>query len=149
MSAKNRQILMWSGAAVGVVAVLVVTYVVLRNRTPPPPPVVAQVEPPATTTTPPPVETPAPPVEDPNKALNEQDLQAARDMITAGNLAGALRDHVQPVLERDPGTVALDMKASRGANAARRRSQWNRKRLSSRNARNRPQGRRYQNTRLA
>ena len=58
MSAKNRQILMWSGAAVGVLAICVVTYVVLRNRTPPPPPVVANLEPPATTTTPPPVRLP-------------------------------------------------------------------------------------------
>jgi len=110
MSAKNRQILMWSGAAVGVLAICVVTYVLLRNKTSPPPQVVAAVEPPATTTTPPPVETPAPPA-DPNKELNEQDLQAARDMIAAGNLAGALRDHVQPVLERDPeNAAALELK---------------------------------------
>ena len=118
MSAKNRQILMWSGAAVGVLAICVVTYVVLRNRTPPPPAVVAAVEPPATTTTPPPVETPPPPVEDPNKALNEQDLQAARDMIAAGNLAGALRDHVQPLLERDPeNAAALELKRTSRRNA--------------------------------
>jgi predicted component of type VI protein secretion system len=121
MSAKNRQILMWSGAAVGVLAICVVTYVVLRNRTPPPPPLVAAVEPVATTTTPPPVETPPPPVEDPNKALNEQDLQAARDMIAAGNYTGAVRDHLQLVLERDPeNTAALDMKRqAEEANAAR------------------------------
>jgi tetratricopeptide (TPR) repeat protein len=95
--------------------------VVLRNRTPPPPPLVAAVEPPATTTTPPPVETPPPPVEDPNKALNEQDLQAARDMIAAGNYTGAVRDHLQLVLERDPeNTAALDMKRqAEEANAAR------------------------------
>jgi hypothetical protein len=121
MSAKNRQILMWSGAAVGVLAICVVTYVVLRNKPSPPPQVVAQVEPPATTTTPPPVETPPPPVEDPNKALNEQDLQAARDMITAGNYTGAIRDHLQLVLERDPeNAAALDMKRqAEEANAAR------------------------------
>jgi hypothetical protein len=112
MSAKNRQILMWSGAVVGVLAICVVTYVVLRNRTPPPLPPQARVEePPATTTAPPPVETPAPPVEDPNKALNEQDLQAARDMIAAGNFAGAVRDHLQLVLERDPeNATALELK---------------------------------------
>ena len=121
MSTKNRQILMWSGAAVGVLAICVVTYVVLRNRTPPPPPLVAAVEPPATTTTPPPVETPPPPVEDPNKALNEQDLQAAREMITAGNYTGAVRDHLQLVLERDPeNAAALEMKRqAEEANAAR------------------------------
>ena len=122
MSAKNRQILMWSGAAVGVLAICVVTYVVLRNKPSPPPQVVAQVEPPATTTTPPPVETPPPPVEDPNKALNEQDLQAARDMIAAGNYTGAIRDHLQLVLERDPeNAAALDMKRqAEEANAAAR-----------------------------
>jgi FHA domain len=111
MSPQNKQILIWTAAAIGVLAICVVTYTVLRRRTPPPPPQVAQVEPPPTTTVPPPVETPAPPPEDPNKALNEQDLQAARDMIAAGNLQGALREHVQPVLERDPeNTIALDLK---------------------------------------
>ncbi|HET6955878.1 MAG TPA: FHA domain-containing protein [Vicinamibacterales bacterium] len=110
MSPQNKQILIWTAAAVGVLAICLVTYTVLRRRTPPPPPQVAQVEPPPTTTVPP-VETPAPPPEDPNKALNEQDLQAARDMIAAGNLQGALRERVQPVLERDPeNTIALDLK---------------------------------------
>jgi len=110
MSPQNKQILIWTAAAVGVLAICLVTYTVLRRRTPPPPPQVAQVEPPPTTTVPP-VETPAPPPEDPNKALNEQDLQAARDMIAAGNLQGALREHVQLVLERDPeNTIALDLK---------------------------------------
>jgi hypothetical protein len=89
---------------------MVVTYTTLRRRTPPPPQV-AQVERPSTTTIPPRVETPAPRSEDPNKALNEQDLRAARDMIAAGNLLAALREHVQPVLERDPeNSVALDLK---------------------------------------
>jgi hypothetical protein len=111
MSAKNRQILMWSGAAVGVLAICVVTYVVVRRSAPPPPPVVAVLEPPATTTAPPPVETPPAPPEDPNKAINEQALQAARDMIAAGNYAGALRDQLQPLLERDPeNAAALDLK---------------------------------------
>jgi hypothetical protein len=111
MSAKNRQILMWSGAAVGVLAICVVTFVVVRRNPPSPPPQVAVVEPPATTTAPPPVETPPTPPEDPNKALNEQALQASRDMIAAGNYAGALRDQLQPLLERDPeNAAALDLK---------------------------------------
>jgi hypothetical protein len=56
------------------------------------------------------LETP-PPVEDLNKALNEHDLQAARNMIAMGNYAGALRDHLRLVLERDSENVAaLDMK---------------------------------------
>jgi hypothetical protein len=120
MSAKSRQILMWSGAAVGVLALLVVTYVVMRNKPSPPPPQVAVVEP-TTTTTAPPADPPAAPPEDPNKALNEQDLQAARDMIVAGNYTGAVRDHLQLVLERDPeNTAALDMKRqAEEANAAR------------------------------
>jgi hypothetical protein len=121
MSAKNRQILMWSGAAVGVLALLVVTYVVMRNKPSPPPPQVAVVEP-TTTTTAPPADPPAAPPEDPNKALNEQDLQAARDMIVAGNYTGAVREHLQPLLERDPeNAAALDMKRqAEEANAAAR-----------------------------
>jgi hypothetical protein len=111
MSPQNKQILMWTGAIVAVLAICVVTYTVLRRRPAPPPPQIAQVEQ-TTTTVPPPVDpTPTPPPEDPNKALNEQDLQAARDMIAAGNLQGALREHVQPILERDPeNTIALDLK---------------------------------------
>ena len=110
MSAKNRQILMWSGAAIGVLAILVVTYVVMRNKPSPLPPQVAVVEPTTTTTAPAADPPPAPP-EDPNKALNEQDLQAARDMIAAGNFAGAVRDHLQLVLERDPENAsALELK---------------------------------------
>ena len=111
MSPQNKQILIWAAAIVGVLAICVVTYTLLRRRTPPPPTQVAQVEPPPTTTIPLAVETPAPPPEDPNKALNEQDLQAARDLIAAGNLQGALREHVQPLLERDPeNAAALELK---------------------------------------
>jgi serine/threonine protein kinase len=111
LSSENKRILSSAGALIGVLAICVVTYTVLRRVAPQPPPQVAQVELPPTTTVSPPVETPAPPPEDPNKALNEQDLQAARDMIAAGNLRGALREHVQPILERDPeNTIALDLK---------------------------------------
>ena len=114
MSPQNKQILIWAGAIIGVLAICVVTYTMLRRTTPPPQTQVAQAELPPTTTVPPPVDpTPAPPPEDPNKALNEQDLQAARDMIAAGNLQGAIREHLQPLLERDPeNTVALDLKRS-------------------------------------
>jgi len=101
--------------------VVPLTYAVLRNRTPPPPQVVARVQPPATTAAPPLLKTP-PPVGDLNKALNDHDLQAARNMIAMGNYAGALRDHLQLVLERDPeNTAALDMKRqAEGANVAAR-----------------------------
>jgi serine/threonine protein kinase len=93
------------------ILMMVVSYRTLRLRTPPPQPQVARVAPPPAMTVQLPAQPPAPPPEDPNKALNEQDLQAARDMIAAGNLQGALRDHVQSVLARDPeNTVALDLK---------------------------------------
>jgi hypothetical protein len=59
-----------------------------------------------------PIETPPPaPPEDPNKALNEQDLTAAREQMAAKDYAGAVRDHLQPILERDPeNAAALDLK---------------------------------------
>jgi FHA domain len=110
VSAATRQILLWSGAAAAVLLICGVTYAVVRNRSRPAP-AVAVVEP-VVPIPPPPVETPPPPpVEDPNKALNDQDLAAARDMVAAGNSAGALRDHLQPLLERDPeNAAALELK---------------------------------------
>jgi hypothetical protein len=120
MSPQNKQILMWTAATVAVLVVCVVTYRVVRNTSSPPP----KPEPPvaeATTTVPVPVDQPPPtPTEDPNKALNEQDLQAARDMIAAGNLQGAVREHLQPLLERDPeNTVALDLRRTTEETLAR------------------------------
>jgi tetratricopeptide (TPR) repeat protein len=43
--------------------------------------------------------------------LNERDLSDARDQIAAREYGAALRDHVQPVLERDPDNAdALELK---------------------------------------
>jgi tetratricopeptide (TPR) repeat protein len=84
----------------------VTTFTILRHRTPPPSQMVAVVEPPATPAARVALETHAPRGADPNKARNDQDLQAARDMIAAGNYAVALRIHLQPLLERDPENIA-------------------------------------------
>ena len=113
MSATTRQMLLWSGAGALVLLICVATYAVMRYRggRVVPAATVAVVEP-AAPIPPPPVETPPPvPVEDPNKALNDQDLAAARELIAAGNNAGALREHLQPLLERDPENAeALELK---------------------------------------
>jgi len=106
MSATNRQILIWSAVAVGVLAICVVTYRVLRRPQRQSPPIVAVVDPAPPVAAPTPQIDVPPPVQDPNKALNEQDLQAARDLIAAGKPADALRDHLGPVLERDPDNEA-------------------------------------------
>ena len=110
ISARTRQILLWSGAGAIVLSICAVTYTVVRHRSRPP--IVAVVEPPVTPIPPPPVETPPPTaIEDPNKALNEQDLAAARELMAAGNNAAALSDHLQGLLERDPENVAaLELK---------------------------------------
>jgi hypothetical protein len=112
MSASTRQMILWSGAGALVLVICAATYAVVRYRSRPAPPVVAAVVEPVAPVPPPPVETPPPTViEDPNKALNDQDLAAARDMVAAGNSAGALRDHLQPLLERDPeNAAALELK---------------------------------------
>jgi hypothetical protein len=61
-----------------------------------------------------PVEPVAPPpvvIEDPNKALNDQALASARELMAAGNSLAALRDHLQPLLEREPeNAAALELK---------------------------------------
>jgi pSer/pThr/pTyr-binding forkhead associated (FHA) protein/tetratricopeptide (TPR) repeat protein len=112
LSAANRQILLWSGAVALVVLVCAVTFAVVRYRTRPTPLNMAAIAPPpaapapATTTS-----VPDAPPENPDKALNEQDLAAAREQMTAGQFAEALRDHVEPVLERDPENAAgLELK---------------------------------------
>jgi hypothetical protein len=110
MSPATRQTLLWSAAAVLVILICGITYAVVRYRTRPAP-IVAAVEPPPPAPVPVVEPTPAPPPEDPNKALNEQDLAAAQEMIAAKNFAGAVRDHLQPLLERDPENVtALELK---------------------------------------
>ena len=100
-TSRARHILLWS---VAVVLVYAVTYAVVRNRSRPPLEVAA-VEPAPTATAAAPVESPAPPPEVPNKALNERDLTAAREQMAAKNYAAALSEHLQPLLERDPESV--------------------------------------------
>ena len=100
LSAKTRQTLLWSGAAGAVVLICGVTYAVVRNRSRPPVEIVDVAS--TTTTT---AEAAPAPTEDPNKALNEQDLAAAREQMTAKNYAAALSEHLQPLLERDPENV--------------------------------------------
>jgi hypothetical protein len=99
------------GFSLSILMMAVLSYTTLIRRTPPPTEV-ALVEQSPAPTVPTAITTSAlRPDVDPNRALNEQDLRAARDMIASGNLQGALRDHLQPVLERDPeNTVALDLR---------------------------------------
>jgi len=108
-SPQTRQILIWSGAAAAVVLICLVTFFVVRGRSRQAQ--VAVVEPPVAAPVAP-IETPPPaPPEDPNKALNEQDLTAAREQMAAKDYAGAVRDHLQPILERDPeNAAALELK---------------------------------------
>ena len=102
-AARNR-VLLWSAAAAALLIVCVITYAVFRYSTSSPIETVA-----VTTTTTIPEETPPPPpAESPEEAatkLNEQDLSEARALIAAGQQAAALRDHLQPLLERDPDNV--------------------------------------------
>ncbi|MGH9144881.1 MAG: FHA domain-containing protein, partial [Vicinamibacterales bacterium] len=110
MSATTRQTWLWSGVAAGVLLICGVTYAVVRYRSRPP--TIAEVAVPVAVAPTTPVEPSPPPApEDPNKALNDEDLAAAHEMVAANNYAGALRDHLQPLLERDPeNAAALELK---------------------------------------
>ena len=132
MSPATRQTLLWSAAAVLIILVCGITYAVVRYR-PRPAPVVAVVQPPPPV--PEPVADPTPPAPpvDPNKEINEQDLAAAQEMMSAKNFAGAVREHLQPLLERDPENVtALELKrqADDAIEAARRRNRPHQSRLN-------------------
>ena len=116
LSPATRQILLWSAAGAVVVLICGITYAFVRHRNRPVETIAAVVEPAAPVPTPQ-VETPPPPAEDPNKALNDQDLSAAQELMAANNPAGALRDHLQPLLERDPQNVAA-LELKRQADAA-------------------------------
>jgi hypothetical protein len=110
-AATRRQVLLWSAAAAIVLLLCAVTFAVFRYRhqpativaiaEPAPPPVpVAEPEP-----------APQPPPEDPNAKLNEQDLAEARTQFADRKYLEALRDHLQPLLERDPENAeALELK---------------------------------------
>jgi hypothetical protein len=108
-SPKTRQILLWSGASAAVLLICLVTFFVVRGRSRQAQ--VAVVQPPVAAPVVPVEQPPPPPPEDPNKALNDQDLTAAREQMAAKDYAGAVRDHLQPILERDPeNAAALEMK---------------------------------------
>ena len=103
----------WSGAIALVVLICAVTFAIVRKPDPadtrwkwPRSPLPSKLlHRPATTSV------AAEPPESPDKALNEQDLDAAREQMAAGQFAEALRDHVEPVLERDPENAAgLELK---------------------------------------
>jgi tetratricopeptide (TPR) repeat protein len=105
----KRSALLWSGAAAVLLLIFAIPFAVVRYMGQAPT-TVATVEPqpglppePAVPTTPPPG--------DSNKALIEQNLADARSQISAGDYAGALREHLQPVLELEPeNREALELK---------------------------------------
>jgi tetratricopeptide (TPR) repeat protein len=109
VSPRGRQVLLWSGAVAVVLLLCAITFAVVRYRTRPAPVVAAEQTP--TPVAPPVAVAPPEPPENPNKALNEQDLTAAREQMATGDFAAALRDHLQPVLEREPeNAAALELK---------------------------------------
>jgi tetratricopeptide (TPR) repeat protein len=108
LSASQRQMLLWSAVGAATLLICLVTFVVVRNRTRPVTTVVENVPPPVAAPQP---EPPPPPVEDPKKAAIDQHLADARAQIGTGDYAGAIRDHLQIVLELDPDNAdALQLK---------------------------------------
>jgi predicted component of type VI protein secretion system len=106
-TAARRQTLLRSAGVAVIVLICIGAFALVRYETRPTAPPTSDAHPP------PPVETsvPKPPPVDPNAALNAQDLAAAAEQMAAGDYEGALRDHVQPVLERDPeNKTALEYK---------------------------------------
>jgi hypothetical protein len=107
----NRQAVLWSAAAAIVLLICAVTFAIVRYRTRPAVEIRPVEAPPVAVVQPPPELPPAEPPVDPNKALNDQDLADARAQIAAKEYAAALRDHLQPLLERDPENAdALELK---------------------------------------
>jgi len=104
----KRSAMFWSGLALSTLLLCGITYGVIRYMFRPAPVQQAEVAPPAPT--PEPTPAPPPPV-DPNKEAIAQHLIDARAAIDSRDYAGALRDHLTPVLDLD-GTnqEALDMK---------------------------------------
>jgi pSer/pThr/pTyr-binding forkhead associated (FHA) protein/tetratricopeptide (TPR) repeat protein len=106
VAATKRQVLLWSGVAAAILLIGTVTFAVVRysHR---PTPTVARIDVPL-----PPLTPPAPlPPEDSNKAQIDDQLTEARAQMAAGDYAGAVRDHLQPVLDLDSGNIdALDLK---------------------------------------
>jgi len=117
-TAARNPVVLWSVAAGAFVLLCVITYAIFKYSASKPVQTVATT-PPATTPAPPPEPaalptTAIPPEKTPEqvaKELNDQDLAQARDQIAAGQPAAALREHIQPVLERSPDNAdALDLK---------------------------------------
>jgi pSer/pThr/pTyr-binding forkhead associated (FHA) protein len=116
-AAARQQVLLWSGVAAATVLSCVVTYAIVRHRRIPPPPPVAPIQQVAETKEKPAEPTPTP-EEELQKAENArkaaaiiQHLAEARVQIDAHDYAGAVRDHLQPVLELEPdNTEALELK---------------------------------------
>jgi tetratricopeptide (TPR) repeat protein len=108
LAANRRQMLLWSGAAAIVLLICAIPFFVIRSKNRPPPPPVAIA--PTTVVTPEPPPAQAPP-EDPNKKVIEQHLADARTQMGAGDYVGAVRDHLQSVLELEPENAdALELK---------------------------------------
>jgi pSer/pThr/pTyr-binding forkhead associated (FHA) protein len=117
VAAGRQQALMWSGAVAATVLICAVTYGIVRyRRVPPQPPPVAPIEQVAVIQDKPVVATPTPEdlkkAEDAAKAAAiDQHLAGARAQIEAHDYAGAVRDHLQPVLELEPDNPqALELK---------------------------------------
>jgi len=108
--ATKRRAFVWAGGAASVLIVCGVlsgvawhiyrqTHTVVATAAPPPPP------------PPEPSPPPQPSAEDPTRKAVDQHLADAREQMAAGDYAGAMRDHLQPALDLDPGnTDALELK---------------------------------------
>jgi pSer/pThr/pTyr-binding forkhead associated (FHA) protein/tetratricopeptide (TPR) repeat protein len=113
--AARQQVLLWSGAAVATVLSCAVAYGIVRYRRVPPPPVAPAPQ--VAVIQQKPVE-PTPTAEDLKKAEDarkaaaiDQHLADARVQMEARDYAGAVRDHLQPVLELEPDNAqALELK---------------------------------------
>jgi len=101
-TARNPAVL-WSAAAAAFVLLCLITYAIFKYSASKPAQTVAQTTPPATAVEqPPPPTPPTKTAEEIARERSNQDLVAARELIAAGQPDVALREHVQPVLERDP-----------------------------------------------
>ena len=104
---KQRQVLLWSVAAVAVLLVGGVTLVVVRNINRPAL-TVAAVDPPPPPTSQPPPELPVP--VDPNRALIEQYLETARAKMESRDYVGALGDLELLLAQAPENAEALELK---------------------------------------
>jgi hypothetical protein len=101
-TATKRPVALWAGAAAVLLLILAIPFVVVRYKSQQAPPTEAVVEPPPSVPPEVPLATPPPPESDPTKTQIAQNLADARAKISAGNFTGALREHLQPVLELEP-----------------------------------------------